>query len=532
MKLDITSNISMYSLIKHLEDYNIIVEEVSPFDQVIQELENYVPEYHNNVLFLHVDGECLLKDTSYCVEDPVSDWWEPGHLLAAIEDSLKRNPNNLHIVSSIVFSPYRLLPYTERNGKNSLTYLEYHINRDLETLCTEYENLVVLDMYHLFMQHGWDALTDNGLWYAGRFRFNSFGLSIIATHINNIINGWNGKLKKCLVLDCDNTLWGGICGEEKIQISEDGRGKIYRDFQRMIKGLQEAGVILTLCSKNNKEDVVNVFENNKNMVLEFKDFVIRKINWENKAKNIKEIAEQLNIGLDSIVFIDDSVFERELVKSKLKEVTVPDMPTMIEYLPSWFLKDVVWPYFPKLEVTSSDLDKTNSYKRKLQREEETSDSSIKDYIEGLGIELALSCNKKTTFSRVAELSQKTNQFRMTEKAWTVAQLEQMANDSYLIFAIDYKDRFGYEGIIGGMVVCCVEEEFFIDNMFLSCRVLGRDVEKEFFNRVSAYLRSLYMGNIYLYARYTSSGKNKIAKEFYKECGMTYNNNIYLWEKEL
>lgn len=515
MRLDIISNININLIANCLDDRNIIINKFSPYDQVVQALYDCKLDVKNDVAFIHIDGEALLKDLSYSDSEAIRNWMSPKYFIDALEHSLKENPHNLHIVSSIVFSPYRLLPYTERNGRNSITYLEYHINRNLESLCKEYSNLVILDMYHLLLQYGWNNFCNSIFWYAAKNRYSYLGLEIISDHIVNIINGWRGNIKKCLVLDCDNTLWGGICGEESVQISEEGRGKIYRDFQRIIKGLKDTGVILTLCSKNNEEDVLEVFNNNVGMVLKWDDFVCKKINWESKAKNIKEIAEELNIGLDSMIFIDDSSFERDVIRTMVKEVIVPGFSDNIDLLPCWFLENVVWKYFPKLKVSESDKIKTEAYLRRQQREEKKKTVEIEDYIDSLDIELTLYVNKDSTLERVAELSQKTNQFKVNNRRWTVSELKERIQYSNKcnVFALEYKDKFGNEGIIGGAIT----KDFFdlgytrILDLFISCRVLGRGVEDKFFKMISNCT-----GNPIYGINYEDTGKNKVAADFCKK----------------
>jgi FkbH-like protein len=258
-------------------------------------------------------------------------------------------------------------------------------------------------------------------------------------------------------LDLDNTLWGGIIGEdgiEGIKLSEDGIGKVYRDFQFLIKGLKDIGIPLGIVSKNNINDAKEVFEKHPMMVLKFEDFIIKKINWNNKVDNIKEIAKELNLGVDSFVFIDDNPVERDIVRQYLPEVVVPDFPEKeITELPEWFINEIIYNYFARTTLTEEDKEKTEQYKSNLERKKLMKKLNIDDFIDSLKIKLNFYVNDKRFIERTAQQTQKTNQFNLTTRRYTVMDIEKFINsEEYIVFNLEYEDKFGNEGIIGTAIV--------------------------------------------------------------------------------
>jgi FkbH-like protein len=248
-----------------------------------------------------------------------------------------------------------------------------------------------------------------------------------------------------LVLDLDNTLWGGILGEdgiEGIQMSGDYPGKAYHLWQEGLLELKNQGVILAICSKNNENDVLEVWKNRTDIVLKKDDFVTYRINWLDKATNIKSIANELNIGLDSFVFIDDNPTERELIKQQLPDVVVPEWVSQPYELPV-LLKNIVENYFTVYTITDEDRQKTNQYKLKAEREELQSQfSNLDDFIRSLNIELSIEPINDVTIVRAAQMTQKTNQFNLTTRRYTESDIRLILSDGGLGWTLSVKDKFG------------------------------------------------------------------------------------------
>lgn len=328
-----------------------------------------------------------------------------------------------------------------------------------------------------------------------------------------------GKRKKCLVLDLDNTLWGGVVGEdgvEGIKLSGDYPGKAFHLFQEALLQLQKQGVILTICSKNNLEDVKTVFEQNPYMLLHEEHFAAFKVNWQDKVTNIRELSSELNIGLDSMVFIDDNERERELICQQLPDVVVPDFPKQ-PYMLLAFIEKVVEDYFQIYKLTNEDKKKTEQYKIRAKRESEKHNFiDITEYIRSLHIELNIEQANKYNIPRIAQLTQKTNQFNLTTRRYEETDIEQFVNEGDYIYCLDVKDKFGDDGITGVIIVKCNDQVAVIDNVLLSCRVLGKNIEYAFVKSVLNRLKE--NGFTSVRAEYLPTNKNIQVAEFYDKIG--------------
>ena len=335
---------------------------------------------------------------------------------------------------------------------------------------------------------------------------------------------WNRKLesialkrKKCIVLDLDNTLWGGVLGEDGIsgiKIGGDYPGKAFAFFQKSLLQLSKAGVILTVCSKNNETDVLEAWEKNPFMTLKKDHFAAYRINWTDKATNIKELAEELNIGLDSFVFVDDNPTERELIKQMLPMVSVPDFPAQPYELPVFF-KQLMNNYFKVYSITDEDKKKTEQYKANAARAQaQHSFTDFSAFLESLDIQITIEPANEFNIPRIAQMTQKTNQFNLTTKRYTDADVKGFIAQGWKIWCISVADRFGDNGITGCIMVNGNE----IDTFLLSCRILGKGIEKAFIKKILSLLRDDGVETII--AEYIPTAKNAQVKDFYDKCGFS------------
>jgi len=370
-----------------------------------------------------------------------------------------------------------------------------------------------------FLSQGEKMYSRKG-WYLGNLRFSNFGEDIIIEEIKRILESFRGNKKKCLVLDLDNTLWGRVVGEvglDGISLSAVKEGSQFYLFQRQLKGLKEMGVLLTICSKNNPEDAKEVLNNHPAMLLKEKDFVLMKINWKPKPENISELAQELNIGLDSMVFIDDSEFERESVKSQLPEVIVPEMPKDTTKLPEWFL-DIQRKYFLFISVTEEDANKTEMYQSQAQREQlQKLSTNLEEYLKSLQMKQKIWSVSEEDIVRAAQLTQKTNQFNLTTRRYTEFDMRRMIeSDDYLVLMSSMEDKFGDNGKIALMIVEKNDRRARIDTFLMSCRVMGRYVENQFVDYVESMLAN--MGLEEIEAEYITTKKSAPVKDFWDSLG--------------
>ena len=327
--------------------------------------------------------------------------------------------------------------------------------------------------------------------------------------------------KKCLVLDLDNTLWGGVLGEDGIdgiKLGGDYPGKAYTYWQQSLLQLARNGVILAVCSKNNENDVREAWDKNPHMVLKGDHFSAMRINWRDKATNLRELAEELNIGLDSMVFIDDNPSERELIKQFLPQVTVPDFPEKPYQLMPFF-KQLVERYFRIYQVTDEDRAKTEQYHANaMRRAEEGRFADMESYLYSLDLKLEIFPADEHNLPRVAQMTQKTNQFNLTTRRYTEADVRQRLEDGWHIYCMSVSDRFGDSGITGTIFLKPVDDvTVSIDTLLLSCRILGKGIEEAFVKTIFNLLR--LDGYRQLIAEYLPTERNGQTADFYDRMGM-------------
>jgi FkbH-like protein len=419
----------------------------------------------------------------------------------------------------IVFTLNDIYSITTITGNNEIKEAIKYYNSVLYELATVHNNIKVFDFGNFLSRYSSAELIDWKYYFISQMALNPRLSNPFQDWFKEQIDSIELKRKKCLILDLDNTLWGGILGEdgiEGIQIGGDYPGKAYLMFQQQIEELGKQGIILAVCSKNNIEDVKQAWSLNNSIVLKENHFAALKINWINKADNIKELAQELNIGLDSMVFLDDNPSERELIKTVIPEVEVPDFPTQPYMLPEFF-KSIAEKYFSIYNLTSEDLSKTRQYKENaLRNNVKSTFTDMNDYIRSLEIELSIEEVNNITIMRAAQMTQKTNQFNLTTQRYTETDLSEMLNDGAKIYTLSVKDKFGDSGITG-LSICKINgETVYVDSFLLSCRILGKGIEDAFMNWILNKLKQLNIKIIN--SKYISTVKNIQVKDFYERFG--------------
>jgi FkbH-like protein len=423
--------------------------------------------------------------------------------LELVKKFLQKSSKTL-ILNTVSFYPKQIDTFLYNSLEKELEF-----NKKILQLKKKYKNVLIFDFYNL-SKNG--EIYDLKYWYLARIKFNKDFFEKAAKEIEILINTYKYGSKKVLILDMDNTLWGGVIGEEEIKLSNDGIGKIYLDFQKNIKKLKDLGVLLAVCSKNNYEDGIKGF-NHPNSILKEEDFIVKKINWQHKAENIKEIARELNLGLDSFVFIDDNPVERESIRQILPEVIVPEFPKEIYKLNDWFL-DVVKKHFAKITLTKEDVLKQKQYENNLKRNQLQKNITYEEFLKSLEIKLDFYIDNERFMERYAQMTQKTNQFNLTTKRYTINDIKNfIRNDRYKVIAVNYKDKFGDEGITALVILEEKENEVIIDTFLMSCRILKRDVEKEIMNKILEFYPDKNIIGLYYPTK-----KNDQVKDLYIKFG--------------
>ncbi|MCW5661960.1 MAG: HAD-IIIC family phosphatase [Burkholderiaceae bacterium] len=376
---------------------------------------------------------------------------------------------------------------------------------------------LLLDLDDALSDIGREAFFDRRFWYSARFPFGAAGARDVA---RRIVAVGAAKLKpkaKVLVLDADNTLWGGIVGEDGIdgiQLGPDYPGNAYMDLQRRVLDFQQRGLIVAMCSKNNPADVAQVLEQHPHMVLRDRDFAARRVNWLPKPANLRSLAEELNLGLESFIFVDDSPHECEAVRQELPQVEVVQVPAR-PAVAAQVLDQVA--RLEVLSLTAEDFGKTGMYaQERLRRElQQEAQSSGGDYLSRLGMRMSVHLDAPTHLARLAQLTQKTNQFNLTTRRYDEARLNAyMHSSDWSVFDFSLSDVFGNSGTVG---LALIERErndarsARIDSFLMSCRVIGRQAESAFLHAVMRRLAA--DGVVQLAAEYLPTPKNELVKDF-------------------
>lgn len=405
------------------------------------------------------------------------------------------------------------VPFTDNDYQLFQAIDEY--NSFLYQIEQEHSNVKVIDIREFTRQYSSIDLIDWKFYFISQMGMNPKLSKSFKEWFEKKLEGIALKRKKCLVLDLDNTLWGGILGEDGIdgiQIGGDYPGKAFLYWQEALLQLAKSGVILTVCSKNNEDDVLEAWEKNPYMLLKKDIFSAYRINWTDKASNIKDMAEELNIGLDSFVFIDDNPTERELVKQVLPMVAVPDFPEQPYMLPIFF-QQIVNNYFKVYSITEEDRKKTEQYKANAKRvQAQKGFADFDNFLKSLDIKITIEGANEFNIQRIAQMTQKTNQFNLTTKRYTDADIYGFIENGWKIWCINVADKFGDNGITG----CIMIDEHRIDTLLLSCRILGKEIEIVFVKKILEILSKL--GIKTLNAKYIPSAKNIQVKDFYEKCG--------------
>lgn len=391
-------------------------------------------------------------------------------------------------------------------------------NTALKQQALSEKRLYVADMAAFFARHGARAIIHDPFYYIGDLYIQPAFMEALARECLAFVKPLAGKSKKCIVLDLDGTLWGGIVGEdgiEGIKLDTKPPGNAYYDFQRYLKALNDRGILLAINSKNNPEDALKAIREHPHMVLREDSFASIQINWRDKAENIRAIADDLNIGTDSFVFIDDDPLQRERIRSEFPEIFVVDVPRD----PALYvrtLQDIV--DFNILQLTDDDFRRAQSYihQRKVN-ELKSSVSSMEDFLRGLGMEVTIMPADDFTVPRIAQLTNKTNQFNLTTRRYTEADIDAMRkNVAYQVYSFSAKDVFGDHGIIGVVIVKERGGEWLIDTFLMSCRVIGRDIEKAVLSSLAGYAKK--RGAQALVGEYIPTVKNSLCKDAYARAG--------------
>lgn len=418
-------------------------------------------------------------------------------------------------------------PFYRLFGNQDAVYLQGHIsflnrmNEKFYRYAREHANFYINDINYMASTYGLDKWADPFYWHMYKYAMCMQAIPEFAFNVSNIIKAIFGKNKKSLVLDLDNTLWGGIVGDDGVENLEIGQetsmGQVYSEFQKYIKAQKDIGVMLNVNSKNEYDNAIAGL-NHPDGSLKPEDFILIKANWEPKSKNIVEIANEMNILPDSLVFVDDNPAEREIIKAQVPGVAVPEIGTPEQYIRVLDHSG----FFEVTSVSEDDRKRNEMYKANIQRQQQQqSFGDYREYLLSLQMQGTIKAFEPIYMARIAQLSNKSNQFNLTTRRYTQSDIEQFAaNDHYITRYGKLEDKFGDNGVVSVVLgrKDMAEKTLHLELWLMSCRVLKRDMEFAMMDSVVEACKECGITKILGY--YYPTAKNAMVREFYALQGFT------------
>ena len=408
---------------------------------------------------------------------------------------------------------YRLMGNRDAVDMHGRIHFLNHLNEKFYEYAESHENFYINDIQYLSSCYGLDKWADPFFWHMYKYCLCLDAIPNLAFNVSNIIKSIYGKNKKALVLDLDNTLWGGIVGDDGVENLEIGQetslGQVYSEFQNYIKMQKQLGVMLNVNSKNEEENALAGLQH-PDGVLKPDDFIIIKANWEPKSKNLMDIAGELNILPDSLVFVDDNPAEREIVSQQVKGTAVPEIGNPEEYIRILDHSG----FFEVTKLSEDDRNRNEMYKANaMRKQQEQSFADYKDYLRSLEMRAVIAPFESIYMARIAQLTNKSNQFNLTTKRFSQSEIESIAqNPQFITLYGKLEDKFGDNGVVSVVIGEKEESKLHIRLWLMSCRVLKRDMEFAMMDTLVEVCKKQNMDSIYGY--YYPTAKNAMVKEFY------------------
>jgi FkbH-like protein len=427
------------------------------------------------------------------------------------------------IPAQVIQSTY-VVPYERPFGSYGLKVPDTlqgavkELNRELGIRAQSLPSVFLNDVDYLAAWVGRQNFLDEKMWALSKALCAFDFLPHLAQSIVDIGLAVRGRAVKCVVLDLDNTLWGGVIGDdglEGIGLGDLDDGSAFRFFQLYLRELSRRGIVLAVCSKNNEAIARKVFKEHPDMVLKEEHIAVFVANWDDKATNIRYIRDRLNIGFDSMVFLDDNPFERNLVRQLIPDVIVPELPED----PALYVRAVSdLNLFETASFSTLDSQRNELYQVQQKREEEKEHFvSLNDYLKSLETKVVFKTFELNSLSRISQLIQRSNQFNLTTRRYSEVECSSLMNDDKCIaFSVTVRDRFGDFGLVNVVILRKLENCLEIDTFLMSCRVLQRGIEQYAMNKIFEIARS---GNFdYIKGRYIPTNKNVMVKNFFDQYG--------------
>lgn len=481
-------------------------------------------QFHPDLIYIHTTGRNItffpdMEDSLQGIEDKLEA--QMNHFRAMWE----KLENTYHcpvIQNNFEFPFYRILGNRDSYDPHGKTAFIQRLNMEFARYAAQQEHFYIYDIQYESAAFGLDRWTDPSYWHMYKYAMSMQAIPDFAFHLSHIIKAVFGKNKKAFVLDLDNTLWGGIVGDdgpENLEIGQEtSMGQVYQEFQGYLKEHKKIGVLLNVDSKNEEENALAGLKHPEG-ILKPEDFIVIKANWLPKSQNLTEIASELNIGRDALVFVDDNPAEREIIRQHVPETAVPEMTDGDQVNPDQFIRILDKnAYFEVVTLSEDDKHRNEMYKANaMRKEQEESFGNYSDFLKSLEMEAVIRGFEPVYYSRIAQLTNKSNQFNLTTKRMTQAEVEQMAQDpGYITLYGKLKDKFGDNGVVSLVIGKKNGDTLELILWLMSCRVLKRDMEQAMLDTLVWQSRGSGIRKLHGY--YYKTAKNAMVKDFYGAMG--------------
>ncbi len=510
---------------------------VSGYNQYSQEIydeKSQLYKFSPDITFLIIDsrdvlGGLFLNPYSVSVKERKTFPTDKSDEIINLAQTFVNKSKSKLILSNFNIPSYSPIGINETREEYGLHDMIVDLNRIVKSTMSDKSEIYIYDLNSFITKFGESNVFDYKQYFYGDVRISLDYLPYLAEELMGYVKAVLGLNKKCIVLDLDNTLWGGIVGEdgfEGIKLGDDPVGRAYAEFQHNLLALNQRGILLAINSKNNFDDAMQIIKEHPNMVLKEDNFTCIRINWNDKAVNMKEISDELNIGLDSMVFFDDDPVNREYVKSILPEiqtVEISDPSNSSKILKS--MND-----FQVLKITDEDTTRNKMYLEQRKRTElKTQVGDLQDFLKQLGISVKIKNADSFTIPRISQLTIKTNQFNLTTRRYQEEDIKKFSQDKdKIVECAQVQDKFGDNGITGVYVINKDnKQEWTIDTFLLSCRVIGRGVEDGMLYQIIEKARKEGVSKVR--GEYIKTKKNKPAENFFPNFGFKKEGNFWIFD---
>lgn len=472
-------------------------------------------QFRPHVTFLAIDGD-VLWNQRWAETPPLGSEPVVGGLLTPLFaglDTFDSAGTGIVVMNDFPLPRRSTEGVNAFRSKGTFAHTIAHANKHLRLRLAAREQTFLFPLVDIVSQMGRNNAFNWPTHYRGHLTWSDALMGAVARRYAGFALAALGKSTKCIVLDLDNTLWGGVLGEDGpagIAIGPHWPGQAFLDFQRELLDLQRQGLLLAIASKNNEDEVLAVLQDHPHMLIREKHLAAHRINWDDKATSIRSMAEELSLGLDHMLLIDDSAHERAWVRDQIPELLVPDLPVDSSLYADWVGS---LPSLLVLRQTAEDTRRTERYHETRTRDAyRSSVGSVEDFLRGLQLRVRIELVNDDTMGRVVQLLAKTNQFNLTTRRHDEATLRRrIEGKGWRVYTMHVADRFGDFGLTAIGIVTCESRVWHLDSFLLSCRVIGKSVETALLARIAADARS--HGAPELTAEFIDSGRNQVAAAF-------------------